>query len=608
MRIKVAQQGSKENAARGCLQPISKAPARTGPGGLAGELLGLQRTHGNRFVGRLLQTKLAMSQPGDPYEREADRVAEQVMHMAEPQAEAAATNLAPLRVQRMCACRGSLEGAEPCPECEQEARLRRAAQGTVSVETAPPIVHEALRSPGQPLDPATRAFFEPRFGQDFGQVRIHTGTRAAELASAMDAMAFTVGHDVVFGTRQFAPETEAGRHLLAHELIHVVQHDRGAAGESGSTANPMIRRQTFHTSCAGRLDDLRAAWDRAVAIVGATISTLETMRSAMYLEGGPAALMPRQTQCLLIGFGDVGGLGGGGWFTTIGTVIENFGRIRHGFSAGKNLRCDPQTVGTNECDWRSAFVVDGNNTDIFLCPAFFEPDASVTSRAVTLIHEMAHIVLRARHQGLPERTFPATFFDYSVPLGLDFDDAKKNAFAYEILANCLHGEPPSSVVEGRRPSGRAGEAGVPRDFRWSASLAGGVAAYSELQALTGLRSRFSIREGPLVIFNPIIGLNVLYGAPSDLTPQDFALAMIDLGLRIQQPVEGFYFDLNAGAYAGFEAPSAPEARGTAGFTAAVGLGWRWQRVEVGPEVRALFPFTSEDPTRVLVTGQVGVRF
>jgi hypothetical protein len=87
----------------------------------------------------------------------------------------------------------------------------------------PSIVHEVLRSPGQPLDAAARAFFEPRFGHDFSQVRVHADGRAAESARAVNAFAYTVGRDVVFGAGQYGPHTHHGKRLLAHELTHVVQ-------------------------------------------------------------------------------------------------------------------------------------------------------------------------------------------------------------------------------------------------------------------------------------------------------------------------------------------------------------------------------------------------
>ncbi|MEA1865829.1 MAG: DUF4157 domain-containing protein [Euryarchaeota archaeon] len=89
--------------------------------------------------------------------------------------------------------------------------------------TVPPIVHEVLRSPGQPLGPETRTFMESRFGHDFSRVRVHTDARAAESARAVNALAYTVGHKIAFGTGQYTPETTMGQRLLAHELTHMVQ-------------------------------------------------------------------------------------------------------------------------------------------------------------------------------------------------------------------------------------------------------------------------------------------------------------------------------------------------------------------------------------------------
>ena len=164
-----------------------------------------------------IPTKLAINKPGDIYEQEADRITEQVMRKPEPQ------------LQHNCACGGG------CPRCqtEQPGRERESLQTkrVQAVDTgqiaAPPIVHEVLRSPGQPLDPATRAFMEPRFGHDFSRVRVHTDAKAAESARAVNALAYTVGHDVAFGAGQYAPKTSEGRRLLAHELTHVVQKGPG---------------------------------------------------------------------------------------------------------------------------------------------------------------------------------------------------------------------------------------------------------------------------------------------------------------------------------------------------------------------------------------------
>ncbi|RDD80263.1 DUF4157 domain-containing protein [Dyella tabacisoli] len=96
-----------------------------------------------------------------------------------------------------------------------------------AVAAAPDIVHEVLRSPGQSLDPAARAFFEPRFAQDFSQVRVHTDQQAAASASSVGALAYAVGPHITFGTGHYQPATGAGRKLIAHELAHVVQQRAG---------------------------------------------------------------------------------------------------------------------------------------------------------------------------------------------------------------------------------------------------------------------------------------------------------------------------------------------------------------------------------------------
>jgi hypothetical protein len=132
----------------------------------------------------------------------------------------APTNL----IQRKCACGGPSGVTSECEGCRSGKLARQHGGSSASRPSAVPhIVHEVLRSPGHPLDQDTRAFMEPRFGHDFGRVRVHTNYRAAESARAVNALAYTVGRDVVFGAGQYAPEDPAGRLLLAHELTHVVQ-------------------------------------------------------------------------------------------------------------------------------------------------------------------------------------------------------------------------------------------------------------------------------------------------------------------------------------------------------------------------------------------------
>ena len=125
-----------------------------------------------------------------------------------------------------------------CSGCskKREATLQRSAISRVPEKgrdnAVPPIVHEVLRSPGQPLDAATRAFMEPRFGHDFSRVRVHTDNRAAESARSVSALAYTVDQNVVFGAGLYQPQTLTGRSLLAHELTHVIQQKHQVGSSS----------------------------------------------------------------------------------------------------------------------------------------------------------------------------------------------------------------------------------------------------------------------------------------------------------------------------------------------------------------------------------------
>jgi hypothetical protein len=127
--------------------------------------------------------------------------------------------------------------------------LRRRATDRDPVTEVPPIVHDVLNSPGQPLDSATRAFMEPRFGHDFGHVRVHTDVRAAESARDVHAHAYTVGNNVVFGANEFVPASHQGRELLAHELAHTIQQRSTGAPAPSSDPSGIFESSA---SAAGR--------------------------------------------------------------------------------------------------------------------------------------------------------------------------------------------------------------------------------------------------------------------------------------------------------------------------------------------------------------------
>ena len=182
-----------------------------------------------------LQSKLLVGSATDPLEAEADSIAERVLRGQPPPTSRSA---APA-VRRKCDCEDS---GKPCDSCndENEGKLmRRSTAPHIAPTVAPPIVHQVLRSPGQPLDPATRAFFEPRFGADFSNVRVRFDSRANRSAAAIASRAYTVGNDIVFADGQYAPHSSSGRKLLAHELAHVLQQN--ASPTAGF--EPRLRRQ-----------------------------------------------------------------------------------------------------------------------------------------------------------------------------------------------------------------------------------------------------------------------------------------------------------------------------------------------------------------------------
>ena len=103
-------------------------------------------------------------------------------------------------------------------------------QGKERMDAAPASVDRALASPGRPLQPALQQDMQQRFGYDFSRVRVHSDKPAEQSARDVNAHAYTVGSDIVFGAGQFSPETRAGRRMIAHELAHVVQQSSGASG------------------------------------------------------------------------------------------------------------------------------------------------------------------------------------------------------------------------------------------------------------------------------------------------------------------------------------------------------------------------------------------
>jgi hypothetical protein len=271
------QVSTRERASANAREPQPQSDRRQERQNIAGLLLDLQSSHGNRYVqsmlrGAVIQRKCAcggtcdscqsnrldlkrksatqtepssmpfimrealhsklpdtiqpalnISQPGDAHEQEADRVADEVMRMPDTFGAHAS--------EALPAARDSVE--------QHELKLERKENGNAiqSAEGFSPPGFNQQPSGGAPLEPQARTFMEQRLGHDFSHVRIHRSAEAAQSARTVNALAYTVGSNIVFGQGQYAPETHEGKRLLAHELTHVAQ-------QGGGTHRPsLIQRQ-----------------------------------------------------------------------------------------------------------------------------------------------------------------------------------------------------------------------------------------------------------------------------------------------------------------------------------------------------------------------------
>ena len=186
-----------------------------------------------------IQLKRRVGTPEDIYERDANRIAEKVKRMPEPQQ------------QHTCAYGGG------CPKCKkadqspgQTLSQTKLTQANNSAETdAPPIVDEVLSQPGYLLDASVRDFMERHFGADLSRVRLHTGSLAAKSAKAVNARAFKFGNDIIFGAAQYVPNSKATQSLLAPELSPVVQQRQPGSASYGKM--PSIQRQSDGSDEAG---------------------------------------------------------------------------------------------------------------------------------------------------------------------------------------------------------------------------------------------------------------------------------------------------------------------------------------------------------------------
>lgn len=194
--------------------------------GSAGSNIDYLRVFGNHSI---VQTKLRVGPADDKYEREADRIAEQIVRIPAPSLGNGVSGTGK-DIQRKCsAC-----------EREDEEVLQRKPKPALAGTGSASFGNSMRLSGGSPLGPAERSFFEPRFGSDFSGVRVHAGTNANALSNRFAARAFTYGNNIVFADGEYRPDSPGGRRLLAHELTHVVQQ---SGGNKTGNAETRISRQ-----------------------------------------------------------------------------------------------------------------------------------------------------------------------------------------------------------------------------------------------------------------------------------------------------------------------------------------------------------------------------
>jgi hypothetical protein len=201
-----------------------------------------------------IQAKLTVSAPGDIYEQDADRVADEVMAGGPPAVVRATQGIQPKLCRVVMRPEDKYDSALPTEEESQDglsqpgpsAEVQRSASGEANAPSSQfeRSLDQAMRQGGEELPGPTRAFMETRLGWNFSSVRVHNDAKAHTLAREVSARAFTLNPHIFFDSSQYQPESTEGRHLLAHELTHVVQQSEGRLSRK-------IQRRTSCTSYSG---------------------------------------------------------------------------------------------------------------------------------------------------------------------------------------------------------------------------------------------------------------------------------------------------------------------------------------------------------------------
>ncbi len=429
--------------------------------------------------------------------------------------------------------------------------LRRDASERGSADVASPIVNEVLSGPTRPLDTATRAFMEPRFGYDFSQVKVHADARAAESARSVGALAYTVDRHVVFGSGQYAPASPDGRHLLAHELAHVVQQ--------GSTGSQLMRTISYAADCAGGAGDVGGNVSRAQA---SAVRWAETASQALARPDDVASLLRRH-------------------FDVAADDRASVARIRQTFDTVASLlrsdaftyHCRPSSdpgCQSAEGDQRDAYAIHGVH-DIYFCDPF--PHQNFFG-----------------HKALVDAVFHEAMHAHSAEFNHDFYQFYRGYPGDRALTNA------------------ASYAGFARDVAYGfeglnleLSAGGLMGADPQFYLAAGISTDFG---GPAFdLFNLKAGIRVAYTPRAQEQPTR-ALAVGDIGFRINPIGRRVYVDVTTGAFYGI---NISDTKFMLGIANRVSAGYRGERVDLGLDVSHFHDYVGDQ--NLLIIGVRGaVRF
>jgi hypothetical protein len=529
----------------------------------------------------------------DPLEHEADRVAERAL---------APSAAPPGILQRACACGGTPGPAGECAECKARRLQRERLSRAGGPGQAPPIVHEVLASPGRPLDRGSRSFFEQRLGRDLGRVRVHTDDRSAESAAAVDARAYTVGEQIVFGRGEYAPATGEGQRLLAHELAHTLQQGGGRElrRQAPAPAPAPAPAAAFGPACGAPDPCLIGRCANRATITG------DLARASTYVQNAIAALTASPLAADTVRALD--------WYfnshtpETVSTARTSLTCIQSAItdtSTNSRFGCHPGYDALAYVCAHSHSICTDSLAKVCFTSQHFDSEPRV--RAQTAIHECAHRV--GMSLGRPNSVDDIYRFTTRF-LYQDTRDLLLNSDSYALFAGAISEGVRSSLLFSAAAGYGFASPTSGRRGTWQANLYLGA----ELQ------------HPVLGLFSPTLGLGFTLigestGEPGGAPSGTSLLTSLRLGARLSDPrpggAGGGYFSVFGGPALAVEW-SEPPGGGTGprrsppgvrlGAEAGFAVGYRWRWIDVSAGAGYLYDPVRAAGERGLVTGTLTLTF